>query len=442
MFWASFLAKEGIDSPEPTRGISVKKRELYEKGVAKFFNRPFSIDLEVFEAARRFVQDMLRSEVGSCSPLSMEEAIERILLHAGSSASGPRWNKWGQTKREVLTNAEALEELRKMLEPQQLLVDSYFTLSLKDELRDIVEGKAKDARVFLPVSLPLLVATVMVYGRWNDRFVDSEFWGSMGQGFLRGGTDRLVTRLEKHPLCGEGDAQKFDTSQNPFMREVVYGLRNEFVWHELRAVVTFLMIWPRVMLPDGHLWELPGGNPSGSFNTLVDNSILTLLVLVYAFIRCLGRLPNPREIEAIVTGDDYLYSTVLEAFTPEVVRKYGSELGLTYDTGSLKSLSDSTFCQKRFEKSGDTWVGVPDAQRFWATMELNRCESAYDSAVLSQSVMIEHFYNQSLRRLLRRFQEFLEDEYLVVLEYLTDQQIDLLHKVGVSYENCSHECDP
>lgn len=432
--WARFCHAEGI-SLAPKRGVGRKNVNLYTEGLFKFQARPTEIRIDAMNAAMDAVERRLREEVGMSRSLTFDEAVDRIIVKTGASSVNSRWNKYGQTKRDVLSCPEALALIREELHPEKLAEVGLFTMSLKDELRDLVDGEPKDARVFMPVDLTLLVATVMVHGDFNDRFVDAHFEGSLGGSFFHGNADRLARRLLKHPYFGKGDAHKYDTSQNSLLRECVYAVRERLIErHGLMETVRRCLCHPRLVLPNGQIWQVNGGNPSGSFNTLVDNSILTLLMLAYCVYRYKGYV-DWELIEEIVTGDDYLYSTSDSEFTPRLVSEYAAELGLDFDAEDLTDFSKADFCQRRFVRDGRQWVVVPtDAAKFLGTMLYNRCQDVFDLAVLSQSVLIEQFYILESRRVLRKFQEFLRDEYLVDLEYLTDRQIDRLYKETEVYE--------
>lgn len=439
--WVAFCHRENL-SVKPQRRVARKNIDLYSEGLFKFQARPTSIDAAALSDAVSHVSRLLRTHVGMSRALSFEEAVDRVIAKTGMSAANARWNKYGETKRDVLENPEALEKIRVELHPSRLADVGLFTMSLKDELREVVDGVPKDARVFMPVDLTLLIATIMCYGDFNDRFVDASFDGSLGGSFLHGNADALVKRLLKHKFFGKGDAHKYDTTQNALLREVVYAIRDALTADsELRATVRACLCYPRFVLPNGQVWQVSGGNPSGSFNTLVDNSILTLLVLAYCMHRHYGFI-DAELLEEIVTGDDYLYSTDDSEFTPAVVARFAAELGLWFDSEQLTGLDKADFCQRRFVLNGGRWVAVPvDAAKFMDTMLFNRCLNPFDVAVLSQSILIENFYISENRTILRKFQDFLRSEYLVDLEYLTDRQIDQLHKQEMVYE-CKLKVNP
>lgn len=406
------------------------------KGLYRFADRPVAIRFGALETARRAVQKLLSSEIGFSRAMSFEEAVSRILLRSGKSSAGFYWNKYGQTKGEVLSNPLALEELRKSLNHEYLCRNGVFTMSLKDELRDFEMGEPKDARVFMPVDLVLLIATVMCYGKFNDKYVDAQFEGGLGGSFLTGGAQWLSEHLSCGvDLNGEGDAHKYDSRQNSFLRQVVYSIRAELTEDTaLKATVNLLHVYPRFHLPDGSVWRVTG-NPSGTFDTLVMNSILTLLVICYAEARMFGTVDWER-VRRLVTGDDYLYRTSEPTFTPAWLADCAEELGLEFDRNPLRSFSESTFCQHRFVSDGGVYVAVPvDSQRLFATMALNRCGNAYETALMSQSVLIEYFYDGESRRLLRGFQDYLKERYLIDIEYMTDFDIDQLHKSRFVYED-------
>jgi hypothetical protein len=395
--------------------------------------RDLSIEPVAWNQAFMWVRRQLRENVGFAESFTFEEAVERILYTARNSSAGFAWNKFGMTKGEVLENPEALKLLRRTLsDPETFAAGAVFTMSLKDELRDIVDGTPKDARLFFPGELSLLLASVMVYGRWNDRYSRTFFAGGMGGSFLGGAADRLVRYVGTQRI-GEGDAVKFDTRHQQIIREAVYSLRDELVGdHPLKAVVHRVLVSPVVLSPEGGLWQLYCGNPSGSFNTKFDNCITSLLNLAYSYFRKFPGGDLDGEVRIMTEGDDYLFGTDVD-FTPDDVARYSLELGFEYEGGALRTIEEASFCQRSFIRSGGVWVCQPDPRRALATMAVNRCPMLLDLCVMSQSVMIEHFYNVEIRKLLRSFQEWAASE-VGDLGFLTDDAIDRLHKVALAYE--------
>jgi hypothetical protein len=437
-FWHQFHRSSPDDLG---RGISRKYPDLYLNSLSRYAGRPLDIDPVAWNKAYHHVRRSLRENVGYSTGFTFEEAVERILRNTRGSSAGFEWNKYGQTKGEVLTNPEALAALRARLDNlDELESRGMFTLSLKDELRDEVDGVPKDARLFFPCELALLVATVMVFGRWNDQFSSTFFEGCMGGTFLRGGTDRLVRHL-RFARLGEGDAHKFDSKQVFLLRQLVYGLRGELVEHgELYGTVVRVLLNPKVHAPQGFLFQLRGTNPSGGYNTKVDNSILSMFVLRYSLYR---KFPDASHdaVSSMVEGDDYIYGTNLD-FTPTDIKRFASELGLEYDGGELTDIHRVSFCQHRFLSTRLGWVGVPNPKRALATMAINRCDTLYELCLMSQSVLIEHFYNKEIRGLIRRFQAWAEGQGVDMIEYMTDDAVERLHTRDVVYECGDLKCLP
>jgi hypothetical protein len=67
-------------------------------------------------------------------------------------------------------------------------------------------------------------------------------------------------------------------------------------------------------------------------------------------------------------------------------------------------------------------------------MAVNRCSSLFDLCLMSQSVIIEHFYNKDIRYLIRRFQEWAVGQGVDMIEYMTDSAIERLHTLDFVYE--------
>lgn len=430
MWWKKFASKRGVSLPQPTRFISPKSRELYELGVRKYQSEELRDEVRpLLKQAVALVKHKLGQALGVCRSMSMEEAIDRVVHTAGSSAPGHWYLRWGQTKGEVLRNPEFVTYLADVLEnaPTRGFPRPWYTASLKDELRPLKDGVVKPARVFMPVDLVLLVAQVMVWGDFNDKFVSTWSEGSLGGGHLHGSWDRLGKELRAHPMCGETDAHGYDTRQCAELREAVYEVRRGCVEdHPLRGQLETLAVNPRVVTPDGTLWVLPGGNCSGQFNTLSDNSILSCIVVHY--VRLVLRVCE-YALAFKACGDDLIWGTSESRFTPtrfaEVAER---DLYLSYDGGELTTWDKVSFCQRRFkldEESG-MMVALSDESRFWDSVRWNREDSLYGSAMIAQSLLIEHFWHAEIRKVLRDYQEFLVAEGRPI-HFMSDSEIRWLH---------------
>lgn len=393
------------------------------------------------QRAAELVIHRLSRKLGQCRSLTLEEAIDRVVHTAGSSAPGHWYLRWGQTKGEVLRNPEFVPYLRETIEkaPIRGFPRPWYTASLKDELRPLKDGAVKSARVFMPVDLVLLVAQVMVWGDFNDRFVTTVHEGSLGGGHLHGAWDGLCRRLRKHDLFGESDAHQYDTSQDAELREWVYRVRAALCEeHPLTGLLEVLAVNPRVALPDGSLWVLPGGNASGGFSTLTDNTILSMIVLHYVRLS-LGVLEG--DVEEAEQGDDLLWSTSDARMSPDnFSRVAAADLGLSYDGGSLKDWASVSFCQRRFaldEESGK-FVALSDPSRFWDSIRFNREASLYGSALVAQSLLIEHFWHPSIRNVVRDYQDFL-GEAGPEITWMSDHEIRWLHLSDTRPEGASDQ---
>jgi hypothetical protein len=207
---------------------------------------------------------------------------------------------------------------------------------------------------------------------------------------------------------------------------------------EVRAKVNQMSRRPVVHFPDGNLWELPGGNPSGGFMTKLMNTILTLIVLEYASFRFAETFGCEPECEIGAEGDDYIYSTDEVRFSPEWIRACGQELGLDYDANPLVEeemtttrLSKSSFCQRRYRlvRIGRKLVAITesDPTRMWGALLANRSSDPVVSKGIAHSLLVEHYWNESSRKLLRRYMRWLDERYGTKSKELTDRQIEKLH---------------
>lgn len=300
--WLQFAEKQTLVLPPQQRFVSPKSRDLYWAGVAKYRFDAVK-DESGLDAATARVTRRIQEHVPFGRSLTLEEAVERVVYTAGASSPGHWYLRWGQTKGEVLRNPDFLNYLTETIEaaPRRGFPRPWYTASLKDELRPMKDGAVKPARLFMPVDLVLLVAQVMVWGDFNDHFVSTTFCGGLGGGTFHGRWDATARRLNKHPLLGETDGQRYDTTQSARLREAVYKVRGDCCeGHPLLGLLLAAAVTPYVAMPDGRLVSLGGGNTSGGFNTLVDNSILSMIAIEYSSDK-MG--VNEGQIEYVVTGD-------------------------------------------------------------------------------------------------------------------------------------------
>jgi hypothetical protein len=164
-----------------------------------------------------------------------------------------------------------------------------------------------------------------------------------------------------------------------------------------------------------------------------------MLVMAYSWFKVNPTLPIRKFLRYQVTGDDYLYATSVETFTPDAVTSSGNDLGLVFDGGVLRTLSESSFCQHRFVKvptpqgsgKGLLYVSVPDPTRVFPSLVFNRCQNLYETQLMVQSLKIEHFYNEAIRI---RLTPFLTGD-----GWLTDNQIHKLHTMWFRFESSCNE---
>jgi len=130
---------------------------------------------------------------------------------------------------------------------------------------------------------------------FNEKFYASHVpgtWSFVGLSKYHGGFERVHDHLAEHPNGYELDESEYDASLPIRMLESVRDFRKECLCEDARAdgagvaldYVYRQIIHSTMVMPDGHVFQKHGGNPSGSVNTIVDNTLILFHLLAYAFI--------------------------------------------------------------------------------------------------------------------------------------------------------------
>jgi hypothetical protein len=173
-------------------------------------------------------------------------------------------------------------------------------------------------------------------------------------------------------MCGQVDirwnffSSEFKTPENRKRLEAVY----ESIVHSV------------IVLENGELIQKHTGNPSGSSNTIVDNTMILFRLFAYAWIViCNSRKMKPNysdymcQVEAALNGDDNTFTVsdlVVGWFNPPAIKIIWSGIGVTTNTPSdaARPLRDVSFLSQGFAYDNNLrlWLPVPDTQRILSAL--------------------------------------------------------------------------
>lgn len=239
-------------------------------------------------------------------PLTFDEAISRIEL---SSSPGFPWRSKYATKRDVIENELPL--IRSIVErvfatgdvdyvfDGQRYTNVFWLTSPKSEIRPIekvnnVDKSKRKTRTFMCGDLICHIVGFMLYKEQNDNFLDlalSNSWSAIGLSPWYGGWNslvRILLRNSPHSSIAKNfhcyDASHMEASVSDAMQDLIYEARNQSLpsYCEIASQWFYLNVTNSLIIDiDGFVVMKNGKNPSGSFNTLTDNTMALIIVFLY-----------------------------------------------------------------------------------------------------------------------------------------------------------------
>jgi len=193
----------------------------------------------------------------------------------------------------------------------------------------------------------------------NEKFYQGagkHTWSFVGTSPFFLGFHDLYNRLNKHPNACELDESAYDSSLFRYLLRGCFDWRWSCLSSEFKTPENYNRFYVLyrdiidswIVCGEGEVVVKHRGNPSGSANTIVDNTFCLFWLFAYAFIRLSsGRLrPDGREYgydsfmancEAALNGDDNTFTCSDEIayfFTPEKIAEQWSALGVKTTSGT------------------------------------------------------------------------------------------------------------
>jgi len=319
--------------------LSPVKLELLKNDFKKnTISRLFYPDEKSLAMAAEVLQKILEVYIiGKSDTMTFEEAIDHMEL---SKSPGYPWNLKDQTKRGILEKfKDVCYDIVDRIEGGDMDIETFWQTSPKVEIltREKVEIKMKQ-RTFMCCDIIMYIVGLMLYGRQNEALLSMAYshdWSGVGYSPFHGGTNWLANILMKNNPTGRVlafDISAMEASITPRIFEVIYKIRNSYIFKKgnLKNWYFINLVYSLVIDPTGWLGLNIGVNPSGQLNTLMDNTLACILLLLY----CLAR--QVRDVKELwilycrihgkVMGDDSIIQD-----TPEtrLIPSFSQELGFT-----------------------------------------------------------------------------------------------------------------
>jgi len=351
-----FIDEHKIDIP-PEWGLPVPNAEAAYQSMAKYAKSilPMSDDQvsmmnEAWEfTTRHFGLYMLDSKV-----LDYNEAKGHLDL---STSCGAPFSQLYKTKREMF---EADSNIDTFLQEDWFTLardpnwTALFTNSLKEELRPEDKILANSIRTFTAGGVDITMHGTRLFVDMNEKMYESHLRSSSAVGMspYYGNWDKLYTKLRAFRKGYALDESAYDSSLRTYM---MWGcalfrwkmLAQEFKTEEnLARIKTYYrnLVWSLIIGPDGVIIMKQTGNPSGSVNTISDNTLILYTLLAYAWLQTAPE--NFKSYEAFeqetakaLVGDDNTWTVSDEAhefFNARSVIAEWNVIGVTTTTDSLE----------------------------------------------------------------------------------------------------------
>lgn len=314
-----------------------------------------------------------------------------------TTSPGYPWTLKYTTKRAMLGDERAMRVLSDFW---QLIgtdnpdnIAAIWTSSQKRELRDVDKLAENSLRTFTASPFELSVATNRLCLDANEKFYDGAVdlcFSAVGKSKFLSGWDSMARKLDRFPNKFELDESQYDSS---LFRAALYGqrdirwsqLHHSFQTEENRKRLNAVydnIVNSYIVMEDGTLLQKTTGNPSGSSNTVVDNTMILFRLFAYAWLQLCRRIGRKtsyddflKNVTALLYGDDNTYSCsdeVVSWFNPKNIAEIWSGIGVTTKTPRFEpgTLNDVSFLSNRFVYSSvySMWFPAPSTEKILSSV--------------------------------------------------------------------------
>jgi len=360
------------------------------KSFAKYDRFQPQLDHKLWRLAGSWVNEHYRVALQGSRLLPTDDVLQEM---DKTTSAGYPWSLEYTDKSDFLENGPRamIDDYWTQLGSSEIETVPIWTCSQKRELRSLEKISLNKHRTFTGGPIEFTVASNRFTLDMNNNFYGCrDTYSFVGcTKFLRQ-WDGMYRRLDRHPNGFELDEQDYDSSLFQVALEGVRDLRwdnmcvsdktpeNCLRFHRLYSYI----IHSCVVLENAWLVLKHTGNPSGSNNTISDNTLLLTWLLFYAWLVIHAKLGIPtsyqdfrNHVEAALVGDDNTFTVSNEKvgiFNAQSIMSVWSEIGVIAKTPSvkpqpvkmLKFLSNGFVYWKRF----DCWVPYPEADRVLSSL--------------------------------------------------------------------------
>lgn len=200
------------------------------------------------------------------------------------------------------------------------------------------EKSNSKVRVISGQCVEMYLLGAQLYESFNTSFLNCSYFmkSAVGRSLTKGGSSEIVSFLGQNNIQN-ADCTGFDHSLSSALLWYVYKIREdmssfndaqrEYHWAYYRQIVS-----RTCFTSNGDVYNVVGGNPSGQYNTTIDNTIAHIFIIAYSMIRSGYSFKDFVKFRALVYGDDYIGQYMPPSFW-QGYRELGIQVRLkTWDT--------------------------------------------------------------------------------------------------------------
>jgi len=385
-----FLKRKNIPKPTKYR-MNYSHLDLGYKSFSKYDKIQPNVVLPKWNIAGEWMSRHFLPHMGNAAILDEETVIKYM---DKTTSNGYPASLEYHNKTELLNSpAKAiLIDFWDVIKDEKPITVPIWTCSQKIEMRPIekiIEGKI---RTFTASPIEQSVACNRLCLDSNERFYSSanKMWSCVGISKFFQGWDSIYTRLNKHPNAFELDESDYDASIFQLALEGQMDFRWSCLQSDFRTPenynrlrnVYYNIIHSYVVMDNGDLVQKHTGNPSGSSNTIVDNTMVLYRLFAYAFLILAEKYQVSvnyeyfhKHVEAALYGDDNTYTCsneVVEWFNPTNIAIVWSNVGVTTKTpcDQPRKLNEVCFLSQGFKyfEEFHMYLPVPETEKVLASL--------------------------------------------------------------------------
>lgn len=309
----------------------------------------------------------------------------------------------------------------------------WYTLSAKKELRKVKKILADDFRAYTAASWRNTCAGIAMCGDMCQKFYAS--WATsaafVGGSTFHGCWNILFQRLNKHPNAFECDVSAWDATLSAEMiesfREIMWSfIRDSDKTHvnNIRFKNLFREIHDSMIIcPNGDVFVKTQGNPSGSFLTIVTNTIIHYALFCYAWLQLAPEEFNnlaafKENVELALCGDDSLFTvsnSVVGFFNVTTIIQVWRSLGIAakIDAVAQGKLVERNFLSQQTRKIGKCYLPYPDCEKVISSLIYHTHADVHIrwSYLKAAALRLSSFWNPQCREMLNGYLLYLERSF-------------------------------